>query len=135
MGVANFLVSSSTKLIMAQRMCRKICQKCKEEVNLTEEQAQSLMVPPELLRNIRSFKGKGCDACNNTGKAGRTGIFEVMPVSPAIEQLILDRATDVEIRDVAIKEGMYSLRMCAVDKMKDGIVDIAEVFANTAVEG
>ena len=135
MGVANYLVSSSTKLIMAQRMCRKICQKCKEEVNLTEEQAESLMVPPEQLRNIRSFKGKGCDSCNQTGKAGRTGIFEVMPISPAIEQLILDKATDVEIRRVAIEEGMFSLRMCAVEKMKDGIVDIGEVFANTAVEG
>jgi type IV pilus assembly protein PilB len=98
---------------------------------LLPEQVESLRVPQEMLRGIRAFKGKGCNACNDTGKAGRTGIYEVMPVTPTIEKLILERAPDSEIRKVALEEGMFSLRMAAVDKMKNGLVSIDEVFAVT----
>jgi type IV pilus assembly protein PilB len=131
MGVPNYLVASATQLIMAQRMMKKICQKCKEEVNLTAEQVESLHVPAEMLRGIRAFRGKGCSACGETGKAGRIGIYEVMPISRAIEGLILQKAADSEIRKVALEEGMFSLRMSAVDKMKQGVVSIEEVFAVT----
>jgi len=129
MGTPHYLVASATQLIMAQRMVRKICQKCKEEVNLTAEQVASLKLGPELLKGIRAFKGKGCSACNSTGKAGRTGIYEVLPISPPIEELILKRAPDSEIRKVAVDEGMFSLRMAAVEKMKQGLISIDEVFA------
>ena len=131
MGVPYYLVASATKLIMAQRMVRKICQACKEEVNLTPQQVEGLGVPKEMLRNIRAFRGVGCRECNNTGKAGRTGIFEVMAITPTIEAMILSRATDTEIRKAAVEEEMYSLRMGAVDKMKQGLIDIEEVFAVT----
>ena len=131
MGVPFYLVASATKLIMAQRMMRKICQSCKEEVNLTKEQVESLGVPDELLRNIRAFKGAGCAECNETGVSGRTAIFEVMPVTPAIENHILNKSSDTEIRKTALEEGMFGLRMCAVEKMKAGEVSIDEVFAVT----
>jgi type IV pilus assembly protein PilB len=131
MGTPNYLVASATRLIMAQRMCKKICQKCKEEVNLTAEQVESLKMAPDMLKGIRAFKGRGCSACNNTGKAGRTGIYEVMPITPAIEELILRKASDTDIRKVAMAEGMFSLRMAAVDKMKQGMISIEEVFAVT----
>ena len=131
MGVPFYLVASATKLIMAQRMMRKICPSCKEEVNLTREQVENLKVPEELLKNIRAFKGKGCNDCNNSGKAGRTGIYEVMPITPAIEELILKKAPDTEIAETAIREGMFSLRMCAVEKLKAGEVDLEEVIAVT----
>ena len=131
MGTPNYLVASATRLIMAQRMCKKICQKCKEEVNLTAEQVESLKMGPDMLKGIRAFKGRGCSACNNTGKAGRTGIYEVMPITLAIEELILKRASDTDIRKVAMAEGMFSLRMAAVDKMKAGMISIEEVFAVT----
>lgn len=132
MGVPNYLVSSATKLIMAQRMMRKICQNCKEEVNLTKEQVESLGVPNDLLKGLRAFKGVGCADCNDSGQGGRIGIFEVMPVSQAIESLILNKAADTEIRKTALAEGMYSLRMSAVEKLKAGIVSIDEVFAVTS---
>jgi type IV pilus assembly protein PilB len=131
MGTPNYLVASATQLIMAQRMCKKICQKCKEEVNLTAEQVESLRMGPEMLKGIRAFRGRGCGACNNTGKSGRTGIYEVMPITSAIEELILKKASDTEIRKVAMAEGMFSLRMSAVDKMKQGMISIEEVFAVT----
>jgi type IV pilus assembly protein PilB len=133
MGVPFYLVASATKLIMAQRMCRKICSNCKEEINLTAEQVEGFGdLPKDVLRNIRAFKGKGCRDCNNTGKAGRTGIFEVMPITREIEQLILEKATDTQIRAKAIEQGMYSLRMSAIEKMKAGQIDIDEVFAVTS---
>ena len=135
MGVPFYLVASATKLIMAQRMMRKICQNCKEEINLTQEQVDGLGVSKDILRNIRAFTGKGCDDCNNTGMAGRTGIYEVMPITSEIEGLILSKAPDSEIRKTAMEQGMYSLRMCAVDKMKNGLVSIEEVFATTSAVG
>jgi len=131
MGTPYYLVASATQLIMAQRMVKKICQKCKQEINLTAEQVDSLKASPELLKGLRAFKGKGCSACSDTGKAGRIGIFEVMPLTPAIENLVLKQAADSEIRQVALEEGMFSLRMAAIDKLKHGMIDIDEVFAVT----
>jgi type IV pilus assembly protein PilB len=135
MGVPYYLVASATKLIMAQRMLRKICQHCKEEVNLTPEQVNSLQVSKDLIRNIRAFKGAGCDECNGTGLGGRIGIFEVMPVSNRVESLILSKAPDSEIRRAAVEEGMFTLRMSAVEKMKAGTVSIDEVFSKTSSYG
>jgi len=132
MDVPFYLVASATKLIMAQRMMRCICQNCKQEVNLTKEQVESLRVPDEMLKGLRAFKGKGCSECNNTGRSGRIGIFEVMPITEEIESLILQKAADTEIRALALKQGMFSLRMCAVEKLKNGKVDLAEVIASTS---
>jgi type IV pilus assembly protein PilB len=133
MDIPYYLVASATRLIMAQRMARKICQSCKEEVNLTQQQVESLNAPKELLRNIRAFRGVGCRECNDTGKAGRIGVFEVMPISSQIEKLILEKAADTEIRQAAIEEGMFSLRMSAIEKMKQGLIDLDEVFAVSSV--
>jgi type IV pilus assembly protein PilB len=132
MGVPYYLVASATKLIMAQRMTRKICQACKQEVNLTAEQVESLKMTAETLKGIRAFRGVGCSECNNTGKSGRTGIYEVMPITDALEQAILHKASDSEIRQIALSEGMFSLRMSAIEKMKLGFVDLEEVFAVTS---
>ena len=132
MGIPYYLVASATKLIMAQRMMRRLCQSCKEEINLTPEQVEALNVPEKVLRNIRAFEGRGCNECNGSGKAGRTGIYEVMPVTTRIESLILEQAADTEIRKAALEEGMYSLRMAAVEKMKAGMASIDEVFAVTS---
>ncbi len=133
MDVPFYLVASATKLIMAQRMMKKICKNCKEEINLTEEQVKNLKVPDDVLKGIRAFKGKGCSDCNQTGKAGRTGIYEVMPISSDIEHLILKKAPDSDIRKCALSEGMFSLRMCAVEKMKNGDVALEEVVSTTSV--
>ncbi len=132
MGVPNYLVASATRLIMAQRMVRKICQSCKEEHAIPQEQLIALGVPEAETKAAKAFKGKGCTDCNGTGLAGRCGIFEVMPITPEIERLILARASDTEIRDQAIKEGMLTLRMAAVEKMTQGLISLDEVFAVTS---
>ncbi len=131
MNVPNYLVSSATRLIMAQRMTKKICISCKEEIQLTEKQISSLNVPEGMFKDIKAFKGNGCAECGETGRAGRTGIYEVMPISEEIEQLILAKATDTEIRNTAVKEGMRTLRMAAVEKMINGVISFEEVMSVT----
>jgi type IV pilus assembly protein PilB len=132
MGIPNYLVAGATRLIMAQRMTRKICQVCKEEVSLKDEQIEALGVPPEMTKNLKAFKGKGCNECNNTGLSGRTGIYEVMPISHQIERMILANASESDLRDQAIADGMLTLRMAAVDKMINGLISVEEVFATTS---
>ncbi len=129
MGIEPFLVASSTVLIMAQRLVRRICKNCKEEMPL----------PPEALRDIglepgtTVFKGKGCDKCGGTGYSGRQGLYEVMPISPEIRELILDRASTSEIRAMAVQQGMLTLRQDGLVKIRKGITTIEEVLRETAV--
>jgi type IV pilus assembly protein PilB len=132
MGIPAYLVAGATRLIMAQRMTRRICRSCITEVKLSPEQIEYLDIPDEMKKGIKAFKGKGCAACNDTGKAGRTGIFEVMKVSKKLERMILSGASENDLREEAIKEGMSTLQMAAVEKMKEGIIDYDEVIAVTS---
>jgi type IV pilus assembly protein PilB len=132
MGVPNYLVASATKLIMAQRMTKKVCSACREEVKVTDEHLAALGLAPEEAKDLHIFVGKGCGECNNTGLSGRTGIFEVMLISPAIERLILGNASVEAIRNQAIAEGMQTLRLAAIEKMKKGIISFAQVLAESA---
>jgi type IV pilus assembly protein PilB len=131
MGIPNYLVSSATRLIMAQRMTRKLCPHCKRPYHLTDDDIAVLDVPEFCITTRDVFESPGCEECNGTGQTGRIGIFEVMPVTPEIERLILETSTDVQIREKAIEEGMLTLRMAAVNKMMDGLIGIKEVFAVT----
>jgi len=132
MGIPSYLVASATKLIMAQRMVRKICPFCKEEIKVTDEHLEILDIDPAEHIDLRIFQGKGCSECNKTGQAGRTGIFEVMVVTPEVERLILRNAASEDIRKQAVEDGMVTLRMAAVDKMKNGEIPIEQVLAQSA---
>jgi type IV pilus assembly protein PilB len=133
MGVPNYLVASATKLIMAQRMTRRICGNCKEEVPINADHLDLLSIAKEDAGGLKMFVGHGCTDCNNTGLSGRTGIFEVMPVSPFIERMILDSASVDEIRQQAITEGMLTLRTAALEKMGKGMIPLEQVLAETNV--
>jgi type IV pilus assembly protein PilB len=133
MGVPSYLVAASTKLIMAQRMVRKICNFCKREVPITAQIADVLQLGPEDAKTFKIFEGKGCSQCNNTGYSGRTGLFEVMPISTVIEKMIVQGAATAEIRAQAIKEGMLALRHAGLEKLKLGISSLEDVVAETAV--
>jgi type IV pilus assembly protein PilB len=132
MGIPPFLVASATKLIMAQRMIRKICQKCKEPIKVEPEQLIRLGVPEDSAGDFVVYEGRGCNECGDTGMSGRTGIFEVMPISPPIERMILDRVPTNELRDQACKDGMLTLRQAALMKLKNGLTNIKEVLATSA---
>ena len=131
MGTPAFLVAASTRLIMAQRMVKKLCASCKTEEKITREILEQLELTSDQAKDLKVFKGKGCSLCNDTGYAGRTGIFEVMPISPAIEKMIIQSKPSAEIRAQAIKEGMFTLRSAAIDKMAAGEISLDQVIAQS----
>jgi len=133
MGVPSYLVAASTKLIMAQRMVRKICSFCKQEIPVTPQIIELLELDPEEAKNLKLYEGKGCNQCNNTGYSGRTGLFEVMPITASIEKMIVQGVSSAEIRTHATKEGMLTLRHAGLEKLRLGISTIEEVVAETAL--
>jgi type IV pilus assembly protein PilB len=131
MGIPPFLVSSSLQLILAQRLGRKICKDCKEPYEANEE----ILVPyghvSQGLGTVNFYKGKGCQTCNFTGMKGRVAIYEVMPVTTELRDLMLRNATTAEIRDTAVSQGMKTLRQNALQKVVDGVTTIEEVLRVT----
>jgi type IV pilus assembly protein PilB len=132
MGIPAYLVASAAKLIMAQRMVRKLCKRCKEETKVDEAILVRLGVPEDELKTFKAYHAKGCSECNSIGFSGRTGLFEVMPITPEIERMIIDKVSTPEITAQAVKEGMMTLRMAGVDKIRNGITSVDEVLAETS---
>jgi type IV pilus assembly protein PilB len=131
MGIPEYLVASCVKLVMAQRMVRKICVNCKQEANVPPGTLETLGFSPSEAKSLKVYEGKGCAACNSTGYSGRSGVFEVMPITAEIERMILAKASSAEIREHAIGEGMHTLRIAALEKLKKGITTVEEVLAVT----
>ncbi len=127
MGIEPFLVSTSLLLIVAQRLVRKICLNCKEEVKIEKKALISMGVKEEEVDEFRVFRGKGCEECNGTGYKGRTALYEVLKVSQDIKELINKGGTAYQIQQVAIKEGMKTLREAGLLKVKEGITTLEEV--------
>ena len=132
MGIPNYLVASAAKLIMAQRMVRKICKRCKEEAKVLPEVLIKLGVPEDELTTFKAYEGRGCSECNNTGMSGRTGLFEVMEITPSVERLILESASAPDLQAQAIKEGMQTLRVAGIEKVRNGICNIEQILAETS---
>jgi type IV pilus assembly protein PilB len=132
MGIPPYLIGASTRLIMAQRMVRRICTFCKKEEHVDQDTLDLLNIPEEQRKTFKMYKGVGCNECNGTGYSGRTGIFEVMPISPTIEKMIVQGTSTAEIRDQAVKEGMMTLRSSALDKLTNGVTALEEVLAETS---
>ncbi len=131
MGVEPFLVASACNLILAQRLARKICTKCKTEASVTEKALLDIGIPPEETKKTKCYRGKGCSECNGTGYRGRIALYEVMPFTEAIKELVLNGASGAEIKRQAIKDGMKTLRMSGLTKMKEGVTTIEEVLRVT----
>jgi type IV pilus assembly protein PilB len=132
MGVEPFLVAASVNLVLAQRLVRKICSKCKTPVEVHPEALRELEMPVSEAEGLHFYKGRGCSACNNTGYSGRQGLFEVMPITPAIRSMILERASTEQMKAQAVAEGMLTLRQDALLKLKAGITTVEEVLRETA---
>jgi len=131
MGIPSFLVASSLVLVVAQRLGRRVCKNCREPYQTDEE----LLVPygHVLTRGgpCTLYKGRGCPTCNFTGMKGRSGIYEVMPVTPELREMILRNASAAEMRDLAQKQGMATLRQAGLAKVLDGSMAIEEVLRVT----
>jgi type IV pilus assembly protein PilB len=131
MGIEKFLVSSSLSLIVAQRLIRKICVKCKTPIDVHPEALREIGIDPDKSKEMTFYRGSGCIDCNNMGYRGRTGIYEVMPISARIRTMILDGCTPTDIEAAAVQEGMITLREGAIRKFERGITTIEEVMRVT----
>ncbi|MFC1658573.1 GspE/PulE family protein [Candidatus Omnitrophota bacterium] len=130
MGVEPYLITSSLICVVAQRLVRQLCAKCKEEYKLTREMSQGLGIPSA--QQPAFYRPKGCKHCFNTGYAGRMGIAEVLFLSPKIKELILSGAEEQEIKQTACSEGMKTLRDNAVTLAAEGMTSVEEVLRVTA---
>ncbi len=131
MGIERYLIASSLVLVLAQRLVRKICPFCKEEIKVPPIALEEVGFSKEDARSVKIYKGKGCDKCNNTGYKGRIALYEVMPISNTLREMILSEASVSALREQAIKEGMSTLRMSGLKKVKEGITTIEEVMNAT----
>jgi len=133
MGIEPFLVATSVNCICAQRLVRRICTQCTEEVETPPQMLMQVGFAPDEAKSLRIRRGRGCERCNNTGYKGRVGLFEVLSFSDEIRDMILSGASSVELKRKAIEEGMVSLRMCGLLKIKDGSTTLEEVLRETVL--
>ncbi|MGC2063915.1 MAG: type IV-A pilus assembly ATPase PilB [Thermodesulfovibrionales bacterium] len=131
MGIEPFLVSSSVILIVAQRLARRICQKCKEEEKFPVVALTRAGFSEEEAKTAICYKGKGCNTCNGTGYKGRVALYEVMLIKDELKELILEGASSSEIKRAAIRLGMKTLRMSGISKVAEGVTTIEEVLRVT----
>ncbi len=131
MGVEPFLISSSLMAVLAQRLVRTICKKCRTPFEPTENQLSLLNLSPHDIGDKVFYYGRGCPNCNDTGYRGRKGIFELLVVGEAIRTLINDRAPSVVLRQKAVELGMVTLREDALRSIFDGATTIEEVVKYT----
>ena len=132
MGVEPFLVASTINCVESQRLVRRVCQSCKEPMRPNPALLKDVGIDPSEFEGFTLYKGKGCRECSNTGYKGRVGIFEVMPVSARIRELILDKVPTDELGKMAEEEGMTTLRQAAIKMAKEGVTDIFEVIKETS---
>jgi type IV pilus assembly protein PilB len=132
MGVETFLLISSINIIAAQRLVRRICEKCKESAEVSPEILINLGVDSaEVGTGFSTFHGRGCANCNGTGYRGRLAIYEVMVMHEVLKELILRNASVVELKREAVKQGMSTLRMSALQKVREGLTTIEETVRVT----
>lgn len=134
MGIEPFLIASATNLILAQRLARKICKDCKQEIHVPPQALIDIGITPEEAKSFKCFHGKGCATCGGTGYKGRIALYEVMPLTDNLKELVLNGASSAELKRGAIKEGMKSLRMSGITKLKEGVTTIEEVVRATMAD-
>jgi type IV pilus assembly protein PilB len=132
MGIAPFLISSSVILACAQRLMRRICSHCKEPMTYPIKMYQDLGIDPSIMDGATLYRGRGCERCKNSGYAGRLAIIEAMTISDEIRKLIISRANNREMGKVAIGQGMRTLRMVALDRVRDGTSTLEQVLVMTS---
>jgi type IV pilus assembly protein PilB len=133
MGIEPFLVATSVNLVVAQRLIRRVCEKCKQPEDVPLQALLNVGFSETEAPGIQLYRGRGCDECNQRGYKGRIGIYEVMVVGEDIRELILSGASTVELRRKAIEEDMIGLRESGLQKIRDGITTIDEVVRESVL--
>jgi type IV pilus assembly protein PilB len=129
-GVPNYLVASSVIAVLAQRLVRIICSKCKQQIQIPESVLRDAGIPAKLAARAHFSKGKGCSNCNKGGFRGRQGIFELMLINSKIREMIFQNISSVEIRKQAITQGMKTLYVDGIAKVVKGVTTLEEVYRN-----
>lgn len=126
MGVEPYLIGDSVVGIIAQRLVRKLCPKCRKAREATDQEKKLLMVPASMPQTV--YEPVGCEDCGGIGYRGRTAIYEIMPITAKLRNRIHDKVTADELQEIAVSEGMSTLRMAAAKKVKEGITSCAEMI-------
>ena len=134
MGIEPFLVTSSVNLILAQRLARRICPECKEEIPTNPQALIDLGMSPEDAASVKLMQGRGCGICNDSGYKGRVALYEVMVVGEELKEMVLHGASTAELKAEAIRLGMQTLRMSGLKKVADGMTTPGEVTRVTAAD-
>src|SRR3982751_368765 len=133
MGIEPFLVATSVNIIQAQRLIRRICSECKEQISLPAEGLVEIGFTHQEAASLKLYKGRGCGNCNDTGYKGRVGLYEVMEITDELLELIIIGASAMELRKKAIDLGMITLRESGLCKIREGITTIEEVVKETVL--
>ena len=133
MGIEPFLVATSVHLICAQRLVRRICSNCKEELKVPIQTILDAGYTAAESKDVKIYKGAGCDKCSQSGYKGRAGLYEVMEISDEIRELILVGASALELKKKAIETGMITLRRSGLIKIRDGVTTLEEVIRETVL--
>ncbi len=131
MGVEPFLVSASTNVIVAQRLARRVCQSCREVAAVPPDGLTNVGFSADEARTLKTFKGKGCAACSETGYKGRVALYEVMLIKDNIKEAILQGASAMELRELGRQNGMLTLREAGLQKIREGMTTVEEVLRVT----
>lgn len=139
MGIEDFLIASTLNVIVAQRLARRLCSKCKQEVTLTKEEHEELQkMRPDLAGFIKlgekMFKEKGCEECSSSGFKGRVGLYEVLQVNKQIRYIISNGASTDELLEQAKKDGMTLIVEDGVKKLREGLISLSELTRVTAIK-
>jgi type IV pilus assembly protein PilB len=132
MEIAPFLISSAVILSCGQRLMRRICNNCKEPVSYPEKMFADLGINPADFEGATLFRGRGCERCKNTGYTGRLAIIEAMTMSEEIRKMVIKRASAQEIGKLAIEQGMKTLRMVALEKVREGLSTLEQTLLLTS---
>jgi type IV pilus assembly protein PilB len=134
MGIQPFMICATVEAILAQRLVRRICTKCREETKVSSAMLTDLGLKPEDITDKKFFKGTGCDNCNNTGYKGRIALFELMILNDKIRDMVLGNASTDELREEARLNGMLPLREFGIAVAVDGITTLDEVIRETVAD-
>jgi type IV pilus assembly protein PilB len=128
MGIEPFLVASSVNCIVAQRLARRICKDCKEPMSIPVQALIDAGMNPEVASRVKSFRGKGCGNCSETGYKGRVALYEVMAIGEELKEFILNGASTSELKREAMRLGMRTMRMSSLSKVEEGMTTLEEAL-------
>ncbi|MDQ6967329.1 MAG: type II secretion system protein GspE, partial [Mariprofundaceae bacterium] len=131
MGIESFLVGSAVNLVTAQRLGRRTCKECSEPIDVPAEALINAGIAAEEIGSFQPMQGKGCNTCNGTGYKGRVGIYQVMPITDEIRDAVYAGKNSDDINDIAVSQGVKTLRMAALNKVRDGSISLEECLRVT----